>query len=495
MASASPAGGSLLTLEELAVRTDVPEATLLGWGTKHGFPRAELFDGPAGLYAEALVPLLRQVVVERAAGAPLVQALARARAAGEGAGRSVFEAVVLARPNLVRHVLDKLSLLAVCRVLEDETHGGGDVLLVGGFQRERFYQQSARRWQDLARDCACTVAFADLPVTALRGRVLEVAGSWDDPFIREWFLLRHGAGVGSVLAARERPVRTGAMPGERIFESVWTTDPTAVRAGLLAARTRLPADSGDVRDLVSARIAEPLLPVAPDRVEQVMHRAFAARAHFAGDRGGRADRRPATTKDDPDTHRTLAARLHDDTLQLLLALRQDLEELRPDDPRALRRAQASLGRAISEVRDVIAGAPAPEHARGPLKQELAAVAARIREWTGIATDVRVADDVPEAHHELLVALVREFATNSGLHAHASTVTIDVTRDAHSVTLSVRDDGFGFSAERRARAAAAGHLGLLLARERTERVGGTLRIDGHAVGGGTHVEAVLPVATD
>lgn len=490
MAGASPDAGSLVTLEELASRTDVPEATLLGWGADHGFPRPELFDGPAGLYPQALVPLLRQVVTERAAGAPLGDALARARAAGEGAGRSVFEAVVAACPELVRHVLDKTSLLAVSRVLEDETHGRhGDVLLVGGFQRERYYRQSAARWQRLAQRCAGAVAFADLPHTDRHGAVLEVAGSWDDPFIREWFLVCHGRGVQSVLAARERPPRPGVVDGARVFESVWTTDPAAVRAGLLASRTRLPPDCDDVRGLLTERIAAPVPASSPARVEQVMHRAFAAHTHLTA---GTTDRRRAAAQEDPDTHRTLAARLHDETLQLLLALRQDLEELRVEDPGRLRDAQASLARAIAELRDIVAGAPPPRHERGPLAQELAAVAAQVRRRTGIATELHVAGDVPGEHHELLVALTRELATNSGLHAHASAVTITVDRDATTVTLTVRDDGFGFSEQRRARAAATGHLGLPLARQRVERAGGTLRIDGQAVGGGTRIEATLPV---
>jgi len=479
---------ALLTLEELAARTDVPEATLLGWGADHGFPRPALLDGPRGLYAQELVSQLRQVVAERTAGAPLREALARAKAAGTE--RSVFAAVVSARPKLTHHVLDKAALLAVSRVLEDEAHREhDDVLLVGGFQRERFYRQSAGRWRELAGRCRCTVAFADLPQTRRRDGVLEVEGSWDDPFIREWFLLVHSPAGQTVLAARERPVVAGTSDDERVFEAVWTTDAAAVRAGLLAVRTRLPEECGEVRELVAARVSAPGVPPAPDHVERVMQRAFAAHAQLAGERVRWA---PVPTDPDPPTHRALAARLHDDTLQLLLAVRQDLEELRADDPRALRRAQGSLARAIAEVRDIVAGAPAPGRERAALPQELAAVAARVRERTGIAVETRVDDDVPEQLHALIADLARELATNSGLHAHATTVTIEVVRDAHAVTLTVRDDGFGFSAGRRARAAARGHRGLPLARERVEAAGGTLEVDGHALGGGARVVAVLPV---
>jgi two-component system sensor histidine kinase DesK len=99
---------------------------------------------------------------------------------------------------------------------------------------------------------------------------------------------------------------------------------------------------------------------------------------------------------------------------------------------------------------------------------------------GIETRVvgSVADTDPR-HRTLLAWVLRESVTNVVRHAHASTVSIELSPSG----LVVADDGTGFEADVR-----RDGNGLIGMRERVSAAGGTLRLSG---GAGTRVEVVLP----
>jgi signal transduction histidine kinase len=75
-------------------------------------------------------------------------------------------------------------------------------------------------------------------------------------------------------------------------------------------------------------------------------------------------------------------------------------------------------------------------------------------------------------------------------ANASNVTLRIVADGSRVLLSVTDDGVGFAPDEVPR----GHLGLIGMRQRVDLVGGELRVDSKA-GGGTYIEAAVPVGED
>lgn len=88
-------------------------------------------------------------------------------------------------------------------------------------------------------------------------------------------------------------------------------------------------------------------------------------------------------------------------------------------------------------------------------------------------------------------MVQEGLTNIARHAQAHTVTIGLHVLPSKLTLSVRDDGIGFSADRAERARLDNHLGLVSMRERTDVLNGTFAIDSHP-GKGTTLTISLPL---
>src|SRR5919112_181288 len=66
------------------------------------------------------------------------------------------------RPDLVPYLLAKRTLIALSHAIEDESCSRADRgLLLGAFQRERFYRQAEERWCELARTADAAVALAD----------------------------------------------------------------------------------------------------------------------------------------------------------------------------------------------------------------------------------------------------------------------------------------------------------------------------------------------
>ena len=89
-------------------------------------------------------------------------------------------------------------------------------------------------------------------------------------------------------------------------------------------------------------------------------------------------------------------------------------------------------------------------------------------------------------------VVQEAFTNIARHAHAHQVWVNVFRDGHTLSVSVRDDGSGFSVEEaRRRATRGGSLGVLGMEERMTLVGGQLEIHSDP-GKGTEVIARAPL---
>jgi signal transduction histidine kinase len=86
-------------------------------------------------------------------------------------------------------------------------------------------------------------------------------------------------------------------------------------------------------------------------------------------------------------------------------------------------------------------------------------------------------------------MAQEALTNVEKHAHARHVQVGVEMEPHAVTMRISDDGSGLPPDAASR---SGHYGLRGMRERLEGLGGTLTM--HSNGGGTLVEAHLPIIT-
>lgn len=190
--------------------------------------------------------------------------------------------------------------------------------------------------------------------------------------------------------------------------------------------------------------------------------------------------------------RTLAGRLHDETLQLLLSARQDLEEAAAGDEPARPAAEAALAAAARSLEavavDLDAGPDALRHGARSALQELVDAATASG---GPVVTLEAEDEPPAAHGGLVVRLAGELVANAVRHAQATRVVVRVTSAPGELRLQVVDDGRGLDRERVADAVARGHIGLASCRERVAAAGGSLDLRA-SPGGGTTVRVALPV---
>jgi DICT domain-containing protein len=227
------AGPAVLSIGEVSRRTGIPVAGLRNWEQRYGLPCPHRSPSGQRLYREADCDLLAEVLRRRAGGLSLPAAIAQATAgAGSGREQSIFAGIRRHYPALPVHVLGKPLLLAVTRAIEDECAARAQQpVLIGSFQRERFYQASAARWSELARGAELTVVFADFARSRERpGPVAEVAVSANSPLRREWTLICDAPDTPACVTAWERPGQDQCRDRDRTFEMLWSVDPQVVRA-------------------------------------------------------------------------------------------------------------------------------------------------------------------------------------------------------------------------------------------------------------------------
>jgi NarL family two-component system sensor histidine kinase YdfH len=110
--------------------------------------------------------------------------------------------------------------------------------------------------------------------------------------------------------------------------------------------------------------------------------------------------------------------------------------------------------------------------------------------TGVpcVAELDLLSQVPQAHLEQVVGVIREGLTNVASHAHARQAWVRVSRDAQALRLEIGDDGAGFDPG--LVGLRPGHYGLLGLRERAHLAGGQLAILS-VPGRGTRVQLTLP----
>lgn len=233
----APASHQLaLTIGDLAERTGVATATLRMWESRHGFPRPERLESGHRRYSESDVDLVHQVLRRRDTGSRLEVAiagvlLAQAAVGGEPGAPSVFAAMRRLHPGLQPRRLKKSTLLALSWAIEDECMAMADrPMIFGGFQLEKNYRAAEDRWTELARVARSTMVFAafdDDPRPVDRTTFVDLPD--DAPMRREWAVVCEAPDHTAMLTAWELPGQSDVPDSKRLFESLWTVEPGAVR--------------------------------------------------------------------------------------------------------------------------------------------------------------------------------------------------------------------------------------------------------------------------
>lgn len=256
-----------LTIGELAHRTGVSTAVLRMWEARHGFPVPQRLASGHRRYRDDDAALVRQVVRRRDSGIRLEVAIAEATATLPPDSPSIYAELRRRHPALPTHRLRKSTLVALSWAIEDECCAVADrPVLFGAFQRPEFYRPSAPRWEELARVARFAAVFADhwpAPAHAaadpapLPGPVRATLAE-DAPLVREWAVVCDARDSTACLAAWELPGQTDVPDRRRIFETLWTVDPAAVRdAARVATSLAIAAGVPDARALLDELAASP----------------------------------------------------------------------------------------------------------------------------------------------------------------------------------------------------------------------------------------------
>ncbi|HXY68658.1 MAG TPA: GAF domain-containing sensor histidine kinase [Gemmatimonadales bacterium] len=198
----------------------------------------------------------------------------------------------------------------------------------------------------------------------------------------------------------------------------------------------------------------------------------------------------------------IARELHDETGQVLTAIKLELGELERSlagagiSNDAVERARQLAGRALESIRATARGLrPAVLDDLG-LVPAIRALAEDFAGRTGVAVNVSAGRLPARLAPEVEVALYRVFQealTNVARHAAASRVDASLAPQNGELLLVVQDDGRGFQAPA-AGGPEAGHAGLAGMRERVVGAGGRFAVTS-APGHGVRLEARLPVGAN
>ncbi|HEX2104710.1 MAG TPA: DICT sensory domain-containing protein, partial [Solirubrobacteraceae bacterium] len=221
-----------LAIRDVAERTGLAAGTIRMWEQRYGFPVPERTPSGYRRYRPDDVDTLRRVQAYRRTGLSVTAAIERARETGGASDLpSLYAAIAATAHGATPQVLRKPTLEALCRAIEHETlaHAAAPVL-VGAFQRERFYRPIEARWRRMAAHADAAVVFADFarPQHPAGGPVeLPIAPA--AALGNEWALIVDAPGFAACLAGWEQPESGETGDRARRFETIWTLDPEATR--------------------------------------------------------------------------------------------------------------------------------------------------------------------------------------------------------------------------------------------------------------------------
>jgi DICT domain-containing protein len=232
---------SELGIGDLARRTGLTPQVIRAWETRFGFPQPRRTASGRRSYDEREVDRIGRVLTLKESGSRLAQAIARVVDQGDTHARdlSVYGELRRLLPHLASRVMRRDVLVAISRAIEDEALARAvRPLVFGAFQREQFYLGSATRWRELARTAEACVVFADFPGAPTPGtHPVLVHLDQDSPLLREWAVVVRSADFSAVLTAWEvpdgiDPSRREDRDGERLFETIFSFEPDAVRVAV-----------------------------------------------------------------------------------------------------------------------------------------------------------------------------------------------------------------------------------------------------------------------
>ncbi len=207
----------------------------------------------------------------------------------------------------------------------------------------------------------------------------------------------------------------------------------------------------------------------------------------------------AITVGQEEERRRLARELHDDTMQALIALNQQIQLAQmsvTEDGAAARLATmqgmaeqmiADLRRLTRDLRPIYLEDLGLIPALDILARDMSRLGSTAVSFARTGLERRL----PAGEELALYRIAQESLSNVLRHAQAAHAELRLQFEPEAVRLTIQDDGVGFEApESPAQLAAAGHYGLLGIQERAETIGARLLI-ASSPGNGTRIAIHLP----
>ncbi|HZR70657.1 MAG TPA: PAS domain-containing sensor histidine kinase [Burkholderiales bacterium] len=194
----------------------------------------------------------------------------------------------------------------------------------------------------------------------------------------------------------------------------------------------------------------------------------------------------------------IARELHDELAQALTALKMDVNWIAERAGGGNDVLEEKLAAMQSMLDDTVAATRRISADLRPLMLDDLGLVPAV-EWlaqgfterSGVACELKVDEaqlDLGEPHASAVFRILQESLTNVAKHAQASRVEMALVREDGAVTLSVSDNGRGFSPQDPRKPSSFGLMGL---RERAYALGGEVRIDS-APGRGTRIDVRIPL---
>jgi len=230
------ANENLLSIGDVVRATGLTEPTLRAWERRYKFPQPQREPSGHRRYSPEEVERILRVVADRERGIALPVAVERVRLAPSRVP-SLFAQLRERRPDLQPMRVRKHHLTPLARAIEDESAARAErSLLIGSFQRERFYRQSEARWEELSAGAEAAFVFADFQqLRRPRRGPVELPVERSHPVTREWALICAAPEHGACMVAWEPPGRTRPGDAQREFELLLSVEPAVVREAAEAA--------------------------------------------------------------------------------------------------------------------------------------------------------------------------------------------------------------------------------------------------------------------
>lgn len=259
---------------ELADRTGLSQQVVRAWETRYGFPAPARSAGGRRVYAESEVERVRRVLALKRSGVRLAEAVERVQSAVSVGSESVYATVRTRHPRIGSRTMRRGPLVAISKAIEDEAMSRVERPVVfGSFQREAFFRESAARWNEIARTAAACVVFADFAEPGGgSGRPVEVPLAPDAPLLREWAVVVTAPSLSVLLTAWEVPDQSQSPARDRIFESMFTFDPAAVRTAAQVCASAATASGVSIGSALDEAMATE--PTTSHGVDSLVMRAF-----------------------------------------------------------------------------------------------------------------------------------------------------------------------------------------------------------------------------